>query len=441
MKIRIKIPSITVIGYLLFFIYCLFSDLFETLFGSGFRLLFWGIVLVMLVFGTREKISISRNTLFVILLISVLFLYQNKGIANGSYMTIVKFYFFLIVALVVRKSTEHYESIVKIIARLGLIHVFATFLFFLVPSLYNVMYKIWGYWPSGTGLGRNGYKAALSDHYSGNGVVIAITYLVLFAFVLANTKLDSRKKRAASIILFLLAFFAVILTTKRAHLLFGVVAMLFVYYFCNPNKLKSRTFKILVALLILVPIVIVLSNNVTIIKDTLERFQDMDEDSHMVSRYRFWLLAIQMFSNSPIMGNGWMSFRYEFAKYFYTGRRNQLMYMNAHNIYLQLLAEVGIVGILVFLVLIVYLLYTVFRILRMYNRQQYVDKKSMVPLYFAALFLVFFIQYGLTGNCLYDRVQPVFFVTIGMILGYKDQYKKKCEQEHKKVLADGLCPK
>ena len=400
---KIKKTSLTTIGYFIFFAYCIFVDLFDAIVGQKICLAVWSVVLILLILGT-SKITVNKNKIIVVIIISALIIYNNKGINHGNIMSTLRFFFFLVIVFFVMNSFDSYERIIKMIAVFGLVHVLATYLFFIFPSLYNNMYNIWGYWPGGTKHGLNGYKAALSDHYSGNGIIIAITYLALFAYVMSNSGIKKRKRE--TIVLFIIAFFAVFLTTKRAHLLFGVAAMLLVYYFCNPAKLKSKSFKIIIFISFLLLLLPLIEENVPVIKDTLDRFEDVDEDSHMVSRYRFWLLALQMFKNKPILGNGWMSFRYEYFYHFYSGRANAKLYMNAHNIYIQLLAEVGIVGIIVFTLLVVYLLISVFKTLWIYNQRIIDEKKVLSPLYFSALFLVFFLQYGLTGNCLYDKTSP-----------------------------------
>ena len=98
-------------------------------------------------------------------------------------MPMVNFLVYLMIAIFIKNSPECYGSMMKIIMRLGFIHVLATFFFFIFPSLYSVINRIWSRPAGGTVNGRYGYRAALSDHYSGNGIMIAITYIAIFAFI------------------------------------------------------------------------------------------------------------------------------------------------------------------------------------------------------------------------------------------------------------------
>ena len=421
-----KITRLTIgnLGLAVFFVYCLFTDMIDAKIGTTVRLILWAFILVLLFTGTLPHLKLKRSDLLAVAAILAFVVVNNVGLKNGSYMTTVKFVFFLIMTFVIRYTYTFPNKAVRLIATLGFIHVAATYLFFIEPGLYSIMYRYWGYYPSGTGRGTAGYKAALSDHYSGNGIVIAITYIALFSIYMASEGVLPKKKRQQQFLIFVLAVIGVVLTTKRAHLLFGVAAIVFVYYFCNPTRIRSRTFKLLMAALIAIPALYVLSDRIPFLREALVRFRDIDEDSHMLNRFAMWNHAIEMFKSKPLFGNGWMSFRYDYSIFFYTGRRNESMYINAHNVYIQLLAEVGIAGFLLYMGIMLYMIKNAFGLIRQYNRIGYKNRLVMTPLYFSASFLVFYLLYSFTGNCLYDSAEPYIFVVCGIILGSRDLYRE-----------------
>ncbi len=421
-SVSINRETIKNLGIALFFFYCMFVDLIEARLGPSFRLILWLGVIFLILFGSHQVMRISNKAAVTAVLISAMFLNNNVGIKNGSYMTTVKFFLFLLIAYLICNSCNDLTKCVKCVIAFGSVHVAATYLFFLLPSLYKYMYRIWGFWPSGTRSGSLGYKAALSSHYSGNGIVLAITYMALFAvLMMGKEKLNKRQMRLA-IACFAISFIAVILTSKRAHLLFGLIAILCVYYFSNPKKMKSRTF--ILALLggISIPVILFLSTKIPLLNETISRFQDMDDDSHLTNRFSLWEHALQMFKNKPLFGNGWMSFRYDYSIYFYNGQGTQGEYINAHNVYIQLLAEVGIVGFLIYMGIIIYLFYNVFYMIRKCQKNK--DARLLLPLYFSAAFMIFYVLYSFTGNCLYDNVQPYFFVVCGIIFGCRRRLNK-----------------
>lgn len=414
-KMKLSLQNISL---LLFLVYAMFSDLYDAILGSYLRLLLWGLSLALLLCSqlSTKRLGIKKNTLFIASMVLFFLFYNNAGLRNGTYMIVVKFLFFTIYAFFLCRSKMMYDVGVGYIVIFGMIHVFATYFFYFVPSLYRIMYFIWGEWPPGTGLGKYGYRAALSDNYSGNGIIIAITYLAVFSFIMCYRGKQFERKKRFYIGLFLLAFYSVILTTKRAHLLFGLVAMIVVYYFCNPKEIHSKGFKFVVIGIISIPIIYWISLRIPALGEALLRFQDLDEDSHMINRYKMWKIALDMFSKKPILGNGWSSYRYAlFGSYL----GDRYGYMNAHNVYIQLLAEVGIAGFLLYMSILIYLIWNAFKILRTCNKYSITDHQLLVPLYFSAAFLVFYSLYSMTGNCFYDKVQPFYFLVGGIIMGCK----------------------
>lgn len=123
----------------------------------------------------------------------------------------------------------------QIITAVGIANVIATLLFFVNNGLYqlfiNTTYK---QYQDGTQDGLYGYRAALADHYSQNGTYITIVLLTVWAVFL--TLNGHEKKRKYIMIAGIATVIALLLTSKRAHLLFGVATLIVVYYVVNPEK-------------------------------------------------------------------------------------------------------------------------------------------------------------------------------------------------------------
>ncbi len=77
--------------------------------------------------------------------------------------------------------------------------------------------------------------------------------------------------------------------------------------------------------------------------------RDVSSDS-LGYRLSFWRAGLQMFKDKPITGHGVGQFRFNYANY---SSSKFLVEPDAHNIYIELLAEVGIVGFLLFIAIIV----------------------------------------------------------------------------------------
>ena len=418
---KLKI-NLTQSALIIFFGYAMFADLIDQYAGNILKMIVWFLTLTMFFVSVRNRTAkFNKNAFYVVLLVLMFLFFNNYGLKNGTYMTTVKFIYFGIFSFFISRSPKSFPDCVKYICLFGFVHVLFTFLFYLVPSLYGRMYSVWGKWPSGTGLGKYGYRAALSDHYSGNGMMLALTYLAAFAVLMSAKGNLSKRQRNIYLLLFSLAFFAVILTTKRAHLLFGVMSMLVVYYFCNPEKIHSRGFKIVIAGLLLIPVIYLISLKVPAVNAVLTRFQDLDEDSHMLSRFRMWEIAWNMFLRKPIFGNGWSSFRYAMNSSYLGARYG---YMNAHNVYLQLLAETGLAGFFLYMSILIYLIWNSFKLLRICTKKSIREPGLLISLYFSSAFLIFYSLYSFTGNCFYDKMEPFYFAVGGLIIGCKITMKQ-----------------
>lgn len=180
------------------------------------------------------------------------------------------------------------------------------------------------------------YRSGLTTHYSNNG-----TYNAL-GFILASCSFlffKNRPKHKIIGVLALVFFVALFLTTKRAHLMFSIVAVLFVYLASSSNK--GRFGKALLVTVIALGAIEVASAYIPAIADTIARFTDTfaagnfdDVDS---GRHLLWDFALSGWDRSPIFGNGWTTYFYVWADGFTTT-------IFAHNELYNLLYETGIVG-------------------------------------------------------------------------------------------------
>jgi len=79
------------------------------------------------------------------------------------------------------------------------------------------------------------------------------------------------------------------------------------------------------------------------------RLQELDEFT-WISRLALWGAAGAMFLGHPVLGVGYGNYRSLYQNYIPSAQPNEL---DAHNIYLQFLAETGVIGFLIFCILIV----------------------------------------------------------------------------------------
>ena len=418
---------------LIYLLYAFFADLIGVIFRAPiYRYSLWLFSIILIMIATRSFRGFKmKKSMFAIIMISLAFvIVRNQAFANHDYMTTVRWLYCFIFSIILIKRPDSYEKALNYIVRIGLIHVIATYIFFMVSTQYSSMFRIWGYWPSGTLSGRLGYKAALTNNYSRNGIMLAISYLAIFAIILSMSKMQKKKMYARKLnflkIIFVLAVFATVLTTKRAHLVFGILAILIVYYFCNPEKVGNRAFKLIIIGIVGVIGLTIAAQYVPAISDLFERFTSIEEDSHLQSRFTFWMLALRMFIQSPIIGNGWFAFRYQYRLNLYDTSIRAARYelLDCHNVYIQLLAETGIIGLLFYLGIVIYILVITFRLIR--NHRENLEKNNLyAPVIFSAMMQIFYLLYSITGNCLYDITSAFYFMSVAIAMGGYYRIKKQ----------------
>lgn len=432
-----KVSKVTTcnVSYILFILYAFFSDLFQATIRAGiYRYILWAGIVGLMVFSVvnNHKWKVSRNLLFVAVIVLFFVCFRNQALSHGDKATTLRWlYCFVFVLFAVSSVDSTNTNVIKYVAHIGFINVLATYFFWMVPSAYKIMHSVWEYWPTGTANGKTGYKAALTNHYSHNGIVLAVTAIALFAIVMSRWEQSEKRSFFYKVktmlygMMFALSCFAIVLTSKRAHLLFGIMAMIVVYYLCNPQKIAGRTFKVIVGGIFAGIAVYIASFYVPEINQVLSRFSSVGEDSTMQSRFEFWGLALSMFLKNPILGNGWLSFRYNYNSVLYQAavesqtRSARYELIDTHNVYLQVLAETGIVGFLLYICIVAYLLKVTFTLLQKYRGELRLLGLE-AAIFFSAAIQVFFILYSCTGNCLYDITFAFYCISAIFTLGCKN---------------------
>lgn len=373
----------------------------------------------------NKKVFIYLMPWFLFILIYILV--YNRSIYKHSFYTTFRWlYYFSFVLLLPMVKECVYPKLINVLKAISGIYVFGVYFFLIFPYKYRIMRNIWGYWPTGTDGGTVGYHAGFANHYSENAMYIVTTFIIIVAQFLVAT--DRLKKRWLSIQMLIVAF-ALVATTKRAHVLFGVVALICAYYLFKPEKRMTRSFKILLASAVGLIVLYLLSFSVPEISAIFERFSHIGSDEESNTRFMMWALALKNFKENPLIGIGWNGYKYQFYHFLYNPavRAERYAYLNAHNVYLQLLCETGILGFLIFMSGAIELFVRTLKLLKKNIRDSF-SIGSKGTIFFVLTMQIFFWLYSLTGNCLYDTMFGFYSVSIGFVLGYLVQ-KKNIKEE------------
>lgn len=369
-----------------------------------------GLSVVCMLFSRKGENYVSKYQVawVVILLLS---LFRNWGIEKEAYLWPAAFSALIFMFLALSNSSTWHTSFFKIAVAFSIIYILSVFLFLLYPSVYKAMYNFWGYWPNGTEYGAFGYRAGLADNHSANGTYCILACLICCSIWLTGT--GEKRERRRLLLVTLAAALAVFLTTKRAHLVFGLAALLLVYYVFSKKRISSKLFN----LMCIVVVALVLFYTIPysdLLSEYTSGFFDYIGTDVTNGRIEYWLCALSIFASHPIFGIGWLGFRYSSG----TEGFARVGYVDAHNVYIQLLCETGVVGtIIVITVFIVFLRSTI----RLYKKyREVLDIAQQRALAVSFCFQIFCLIYGLTGNFLYDRTCFIYLFGCALFCSVKN---------------------
>lgn len=409
------------IANFLFVVFAFYADLIA-LMPVSFRLILWVTIIAFQLFSYGFRVKYEKNVLVITLLLLSFVLIRNNELLHDSIVSTARLLFSIVFLLLMIHKTPSYQKMFRYMTAIGLTHVAGTYLFFFFPSLYTFLPRLWGYYPTGTSSGLYGYRAGFTNHYSHNGVVLVVTVLCFFAMLMMGTPVKKWKKRLY-IALFLISFFALVMTAKRGVLIFGVISMVIVFYLGGPKNKRSRfTFLVLGGIVLLI-LAYFAYHYFPFVRHTISRFLTIGDDRESQSRFEFWELALANFSEHPIFGIGWLGFRFIYHDELFrnSGRPERYSYLNAHNVYVQLLCETGVVGTVLFVAVAAVILFNVFKLVRYYGVNS--SYPYLRELYFSWAMQMMFLMYCFTGNCLYDATFPFYAIAAGMTLGCRLKYK------------------
>ena len=341
-------------------------------------------------------------------------LFRNQEFLSGGYYNSIRLigaYLFIFASV---KSCDWIKKAPQIITAVGIANVIATLLFFVNNGLYqlfiNTTYK---QYQDGTQDGLYGYRAALADHYSQNGTYITIVLLTVWAVFL--TLNGHEKKRKYIMIAGIATVIALLLTSKRAHLLFGVATLIVVYYVVNPEKRLLKSFKLMMAAAAALIGLNFLMDYVPDIARVFERFQTAGSDNASLLRILMWDRACSIFNQNPILGIGWYGFRYKSGLSALTGAT-----AGCHNIYLELLCETGLLGFCVFIMAMASSIVITWKNINYLSHQERDVELTSIKLALSVSFAIqfFVLLYGMTGNPIYDSTFCFYAVAVAINISF-----------------------
>ena len=413
-------------GCLLFLGYTFLFDLIEKIAGHKlpFAMVLAAAALYFAALLKGEKVYLVPKAFIAAIMPWILFMLlflipRNQHIAHHNYWSTIRWCLAVIIMILAALKPIDQKGTMRIMLLFSMVHVAATWVLYFVPTLYERLYRLWGNWPVGTERNFQVYRAGITNNYARNTIgQIPALFLMAALIIVILIKSDRMTKTEMALLITVaiiaaITFGSLLLTAKRTGILFGTAAILLGTVTYRYKKIRIARFAglgIVVLLLLLAA-----SRFSAPLQLIINRFIELGKDTSTTNRIKMWKLALEMFARHPVIGNGWESFKYEYYLRLSTRTGGLYDYLDAHNVYLQVLAETGILGFSLFMTCIGTTFLITYRILR--ARDRIAGRLDKAAVLYAFMYQVYFILYCATGNCLYDITFIHYTAAAGLMYG------------------------
>lgn len=383
------------------FLICLYiysRELFPVWVETGILLLVSVLIGIRLLGG--KKLGLSK--LFVLYLVTFIFvLMNNANLKNMEFRNITEYFVAFFLFLGFRREKEWEGAMLSLLISFGMIHAIATIALYFAPDFYKEHILILFDLSQQRELLSqydHGWMPGLAPHYSTNGMYLGIGLGA--AFVKATAK--KGRDKIFSYIVPGIIFIALLMTGKRAHVLFSVAACCAVVVLQLNRKGMLKFFKIVFFAVFTALAIYWISRYIPAVANVFNRFIETSKSGDVtMGRRRLWSIAITLWKQNPLFGIGWD--RYKYLAPSLVG-----FFLNVHNVYIQLLCEVGVAGAAVFYLFFATALFYMVKVIRLFSRSWgSISYAGRVAALFGTYMQIFFLLYCITGNPLYDA--PTFF--------------------------------
>lgn len=427
------------VGFLLYCGVALFSAQLDSILGHAIIYALPIVMFLCFLAASNGKIIVSVPPYYAVWVTFCVFAMAGSFLLRFDYLYATLCILLCVAsASVLAGSTAWLAVCKKILLFFTGLHVFFTFFFWLFPQAYSVMVDFYGYIPVGTSNGTAGYRAGIAAHFSNNGIYISVLLMLLIVlFYIKDYSARKQKQRKIAIIVgIVLTFLALLLTAKRGVLIWSIAALVLTYLVVSPQKLRS-VIKVGTIVVLGIGFLVAMTDSTSDFAYVFNRFTLMGKDLASRERLAMWQLALNAFLENPILGNGFWSFRYLYCEemfgIFQTDVRFQ--FLDAHNVYFQVLCETGIIGFVVYSLAVGLMLYYTIKLVKKlrYDRNEDVRFGAV----FSLCLQFFYLLYSLSGNCLYDNV--FYFYGLAMAMTTSLNYYVKHRTDGHGTMPDKGC--
>lgn len=371
-------PFILYSSYLIFLLLiCLISILYcnkKIRFNNSMNL-YWIIPLSILIFGYKDITAIA---------------------------TAIKIFLTLMIINQLTISQDNFTTLNKYIKNISIVLSISIFIEKIMPSFFiTIMNPIFNFM-----IGQSGTSMIYNNAINGicyGFIPDAATSAGILVFSI-GIMLGKNKYEIKDYLLLFCLFLALLFTSKRSHLIFSLISFVFIDLINKRgiNK-KIKNFLLILILGILFILLIYIffpymnsTNGLGRIINTFINF-DLQDNTLTSGRSDLVTMAMELFQTHKLLGIGWGEFREVYKLLTFKE------ILNVHNVYVQLLCEMGIVGTCIMLL-------PFFKTI--FNLRKKIDiKVKMIVSYV----LLFNLLYMITG-CFFDM--PLYYMLFFLYISY-----------------------
>lgn len=343
-----------------------------------------------IIFFSKLKISISQVNLswilcLIISWVSLIYTLDVKRTLEFSLMLTC----LVIIKIIFEHLTNWQLYFINVLWSFSFIHVIATLFQYIFPNLFYLMITQFNIISINTSkeFYQLGNYAGITEQTGVNAFFISTFICVTFTKILT-----SKKIMKLHYFLWIISLFSLVLTGKRGPLITVGIVMLIIFSFHFYYN-KSKQFKNILLILIISIIGLFIIDKIPEVNNIILKFKILSKSNDVSNgRYDLWINTLDYFNNHSFMGSGMAAIP-------------KVINEMSHNIYIQLLGEVGILGCIVF---IFTFLISLVKTLKIFIIQEKKNGIYLSNIMISIFLQIYFLIYGFTGNPLYGHM----FITI-----------------------------
>ena len=244
---------------------------------------------------------------------------------------------------------------------------------------------------------QTNYQAKLWGSYYGitSSNFLNAFYISIFSAVFSAKILNCKKRYLVNCFMYIVGILTIFLTGKKGLIIANILAFFICLIVTEKTKIILLIKRFILVLFTGGGILFFINLKTSIISNIMQLTIESDDVSN--GRFAMYSMAWNNIEKNFVLGQGW-------------GSSYILFSQGVHNIYIQLLYEIGIIGVFLFILFFIFNLSC-----NIGNIKKCIDREEKIILVFCLYIQIVFLIYGMSGNPLfYYSTLLIYFIVLAM---------------------------